>query len=68
MPARDRRRSSEQDVRKTTDEQNIIMVTMSIGVTCLEPGMDTVDSFVKRADDAMYRSKQGAKDRISMAE
>ena len=44
-----------------------VPVTMSIGVACLEKDTDTIDSFIKRADDAMYLSKQRGKDRVSTA-
>ena len=44
-----------------------VPITMSIGVARLEKGTDTIDSFIKRADDAMYLSKQGGKDRVSRA-
>jgi diguanylate cyclase (GGDEF)-like protein/PAS domain S-box-containing protein len=42
-----------------------IQITLSIGVACLEPGDDMMDSFIKRADDAMYLSKRSGRDRIS---
>lgn len=45
-----------------------VRITMSIGVAGLEPGTDTIDSFIKRADDAMYLSKHRGRDRVSMAE
>jgi diguanylate cyclase (GGDEF)-like protein/PAS domain S-box-containing protein len=44
-----------------------IRITLSIGVACLEMGLDDMDSFLKRADDAMYASKQGGKNKISTA-
>lgn len=55
-------------VRETTlwaQEGREVRITMSIGVSCLELGKDTMDLFIKRADDAMYLSKQGGRDRIS---
>lgn len=51
------------ELRSTDGEA--IRITMSIGVACLELSSDTLDSFIKRADDAMYISKQGGKDRVS---
>ncbi len=44
-----------------------IRLSMSIGVACVELGSDTIDSFIKRADDAMYASKQAGRDRVSTA-
>ena len=46
-------------------DERSVPITLSIGVACLEPCTDTIDSFIKRADDAMYLSKQGGKDRVS---
>ena len=43
-----------------------IPIAMSIGVTCLDLGNDSVDSFIKRADDAMYASKQRGRNCVSM--
>ena len=51
------------DLRSRNNEQ--IRMSMSIGIACLEPGRDSIDSFIKRADDAMYASKQGGRDRSS---
>jgi len=48
-------------------DERSMPITMSIGIACLEKGTDTIDSFIKRADDAMYLSKQGGKDRVSKA-
>lgn len=44
-----------------------IRLSMSIGVAGLDPSVDSLDRFVKRADDAMYASKQGGRNRISIA-
>lgn len=55
-------------VRKTelhSQSGETIRITMSIGIACLEPGRDSLDSFIKRADDAMYASKQGGRDQVS---
>ena len=45
-----------------------IRLSMSIGIAGLESDHlgENIDSFVKRADDAMYVSKQSGKDRISV--
>ncbi len=42
-----------------------IGITISIGVACLAIGRDNMDTFIKRADDAMYASKQAGRDRVS---
>jgi len=45
-----------------------IHLSMSIGIAGLEADSEgeNIDSFVKRADDAMYASKLGGKDRVSV--
>ncbi len=40
-------------------------MSLSIGVSCLSGEKDDLDSLVKRADDAMYRSKTGGRDRFT---
>jgi diguanylate cyclase (GGDEF)-like protein len=42
-----------------------IGITISVGVSCLAIGRDNMGSFIKRADDAMYASKQAGRDRVS---
>jgi diguanylate cyclase (GGDEF)-like protein len=46
------------------DGRNVRM-SPSIGVTCLAGRDDTIDLLVKRADDAMYSSKQCGRNRVS---
>ncbi|WP_234697185.1 GGDEF domain-containing protein [Nitrosophilus alvini] len=41
-------------------------VTCSFGVTDLRPG-DSIDSFVKRADEALYTAKENGRNRIEVA-
>ena len=40
-------------------------MSLSIGVACLAGEKDNLDALVKRADDAMYNSKQTGRDRVS---
>ncbi len=46
-------------------DRRIVHLSMSIGVACMTGESETINSLVKRADDAMYNSKQGGRDRVS---
>lgn len=50
--------------RLDTNDENLT-VTVSIGATCFRPG-DTPESFVDRADELMYRSKEGGRNSVSV--
>lgn len=39
-------------------------VTVSIGVACSEASDDSVDSLLKRADEALYEAKRGGRNRV----
>lgn len=47
-------------------ENGIPAFTVSIGVAELRPD-DSTESFLKRADDALYRAKEGGRDRVERA-
>lgn len=49
------------------DEKNTYKVTASLGVSIFKQG-DTADSVIKRADDALYKSKEGGRNQISTVE
>jgi len=44
-----------------------IPVTASVGVAVLDPGGETLDAVIRRADAALYRSKTAGRDRFSVA-
>lgn len=46
-----------------TDMENIDHFTASFGVTEFKVS-DTIDSFIKRADDALYKAKEGGRNRV----
>lgn len=46
-------------------DERTIRVTASIGIARLEPGED-VPSWVERADRALYRAKEGGRDRLAV--
>lgn len=55
--------SKELKRRDTGDSYGVI--TVSIGVASFRAGSDTVESLVQRADDALYRSKKGGRNRVT---
>jgi diguanylate cyclase (GGDEF)-like protein len=49
------------------DEKNSYKVTASLGVSIFHND-DTVDSLIKRADDGLYKSKEGGRNLVSTVE
>ncbi|MBM4327893.1 MAG: sensor domain-containing diguanylate cyclase [Deltaproteobacteria bacterium] len=49
-----------------TLDSSIVQVTVSMGGTCARAD-DTIETILARADELMYRSKQGGKDRLTLA-
>ncbi|MCU0660969.1 MAG: diguanylate cyclase [Myxococcota bacterium] len=45
-------------------EGMVLRVTISIGVTQAEPGMSTVDAFVRVADENLYKAKDAGRNRV----
>jgi diguanylate cyclase (GGDEF)-like protein len=53
-------------VLKATDEDATApRVTVSAGVTAIEPG-DSLETLIARADDALYRAKQAGRNRVEV--
>ncbi len=48
---------------KYESEGQTISPTISLGVSSLQPG-DTIDSLIRRADEALYRAKKQGKNRV----
>lgn len=42
-------------------------VTASLGLSCCIDDDETLDAILKRADAALYRAKEGGRDRIALA-
>jgi diguanylate cyclase (GGDEF)-like protein len=40
------------------------VITISLGVTCLQEGDQTIDDMIKRADDVLYKAKNAGRDRV----
>jgi diguanylate cyclase (GGDEF)-like protein len=47
-------------------DTNIIKITISLGVSALEPGIESADMLFKKADDALYRAKEQGRNRVAI--
>jgi diguanylate cyclase len=54
------------DFKLSRDSETTINVTISLGVSEAAPG-DTAAAVLARADEALYRSKNGGRNRVSLA-
>ena len=54
-----------QSAERLRDHLKKAAINVSMGITEYQ-GSETVDSFVARADSALYKSKQAGRDRISI--
>jgi two-component system cell cycle response regulator len=45
-------------------QQSELEVTVSIGVACTGDGEDTVETLLKRADEAVYEAKAAGRNRV----
>ncbi|MBK5274742.1 MAG: GGDEF domain-containing protein [Desulfuromonadales bacterium] len=46
-------------------KEKYLNVTVSIGVACIDGGMTTMETLMKRADEAMYRAKHGGRNLVT---
>jgi diguanylate cyclase len=53
-------------IRRTDNNQELAQLTISIGIASLMPG-ETAHQLIERADGALYRSKEGGRNRVSVA-
>ena len=58
------RRRIERDLFAIQGNARSIPVTVSIGAACLAGGDDTVQTILKRADQALYRAKNDGRNRV----
>ncbi len=71
LPNSDLKAASEQAARLCREiseievftHEHMIKVTVSLGVAQFRPGVDTWDSLLNRADNAMYEAKRGGRNR-----
>ena len=60
-----RKAIASKELKRRDTGENFGVLTVSIGVASLRNG-DTVDAFIQRADEALYRSKKGGRNRVTM--
>lgn len=56
---------AETDVRISNGAGSVLSFTVSIGVSALRPGEDAVGAVLARADEALYRAKNGGRNRVA---
>ena len=61
----ERLRSGVEKIRIALPTGEMISVTISVGFTERQPG-DTVESIIKRADDALYHAKESGRNRVCL--
>lgn len=54
-----------QELRRRDTGETCGTVTVSIGVACYRPEEDSVERLIQRADDALYLSKQGGRNKVT---
>jgi len=59
-----------QDIRKTKIEanNNVLYVTVSVGIAQFRVGQETWEGFLHRADEALYKAKDSGRDQWMVAE
>jgi diguanylate cyclase len=60
-----RRSISSKELKRRDTGDMIGKITVSIGVAAFRPKEDTIPVFIKRADDALYRSKENGRNQVT---
>ncbi|MFO1243212.1 MAG: GGDEF domain-containing protein [Rickettsiales bacterium] len=60
-----RRAISSKELKHKSTGESFGTVTVSIGVAAYRHGQDSVPLMIKRADDALYRSKRGGRNKVT---
>ena len=66
LAERVRHRAKAMKLRKRNCQDVVVQVTVSAGAAELQPG-EAIEDWIARADAALYQSKQGGRDRVSLA-
>ncbi|MCI5050068.1 MAG: GGDEF domain-containing protein [Rickettsiales bacterium] len=61
-----RKNIASKELKRRDTGENYGQITVSIGVACFKLDSDDPKTFVKRADDALYKSKQDGRNRVTM--
>ncbi len=59
-----RQRLNAQEIKRKSTMDNIGKISVSIGVTKFNANTDSIDSFIRRADNALYEAKQAGRNKV----
>ena len=57
---------AKRELKRRDSGESYGQITVSVGVSLLRPGSDTNESLIKRADDALYKSKRHGRNRVTL--
>ena len=60
-----RKTIASKELKRKTNGENFGVITVSIGVATFRPEEDSPSSFIARADEALYRSKNSGRNRVT---
>lgn len=60
-----RKSIASKDLTRRDTKQSYGAVTISVGAAQYHPGKDSVNALIQRADEALYRSKKGGRNRVT---
>jgi len=61
-----RKNIASKELKRRDTGENYGQITVSIGAAMFRPKSDTIETFVGRADEALYKSKQTGRNRVTM--
>ena len=57
---------SKRELKRRDSGESYGQITVSIGISVLQPSSDTPTTLIKRADDALYKSKHAGRNRVTV--